>query len=134
MINKDWASARLSFKSALELFPDELIPTARLKEIDALEEKQNRDAENEKFNQLVSAADQAFLVKDYEAALNSYNAALEIISDNGHCLARKAKVLELLNKKEEIAEEKKDATRRIEEENTEEGNAKVTIRKSVCWR
>ncbi len=129
VINKDWASARLSFKSALELFPDELIPTARLKEIDALEEKQNRDAENEKFNQLVSAADQAFLVKDYEAALNSYNAALEIISDNGHCLARKAKVLELLNKKEEIAEEKKDATRRIEEENTEEGNAKVTIRK-----
>lgn len=129
VVDKDWANARISFESALALFPDELIPAARLKEIDALEEKEQQELLSTKFNQLVNAADQAFLVKDYEAALNSYNSALELFPENGHCLARKEKIFELLNKQEELTVVEKDMTRRVEEENFEEGNAKVTIRK-----
>jgi tetratricopeptide (TPR) repeat protein len=131
VMDKDWAAARSSFAAALGIYPDEVIPASRLKEIDGLEQKETDERLDAQFSSLVSKADQDFLKRNYAEAKAQYQEALSLKAGNSHCELRLKKIDEILAGKETETIAKEAATRSVTEENFQEGNAKVTIRTVV---
>ena len=84
--NKNYTEAKSKYTMALAIIPDANYPTNKLKEIETLlaelAEKENANATqkaiNEKYDGLITAADNAFLAKDYATAKIKYNAALGV--------------------------------------------------------
>jgi hypothetical protein len=129
VMNKNWTKARESFESALKIYADEKIPQARLEEIDILEQKQLDEQKNELFKQHIAKADDAFMKGDLDEAKLYYNKALEIFPEDAFALARIKKISEIQNAESETKIVVEDKERSMVEENYDEGNAKVTIRK-----
>ncbi|MCO6499739.1 MAG: hypothetical protein J5I47_05105 [Vicingus serpentipes] len=84
--NKNYDDAKAKYQQALGLIPNSSHPTNRLKEIEAILLKlasetnaaETEKALNEKYNGLISLADNAFSGKDYATAKVNYKAALGV--------------------------------------------------------
>ena len=127
VVSRDWNQARDAFQNALEIYPAEKVPAARLKEIDQLESNEKEDEMRQLFNETIEIADALFLSKDLDAALEKYNEALTL-KDDPHANARVAKIKELKDSKPDDTIEKTAEKRQVTEETFKEGNAQVTIR------
>lgn len=130
ILDKQWDKAREAYRAALALYSEEPFPKARLGEIDELERKDREEQARNAYEALIAEADQAFLKKDYESALVSYERALQAVPNDPHASTRIGKINELLagqNTTETAAEEI--AEKKITEETFEEGRSKITIRK-----
>ena len=127
VIEKRWDDARTAFKEALEIYPNEKIPTSRLSEIDELEERQREERTTKEFNSLVKEADELFLNQSWDEAEAKYKSALEL-RDDAHSKSRLAKINELRERNTEETVVESEVKRNVSEENFKEGNAQVTVR------
>ncbi len=90
--------AKTKYKEALDIFPDRSHPNDRLKTV------KKRLKEKEKFNALVSEADQAFENEAYEKARKKYQEALGLWGDASHPKKRTEKIDQILKEKKEKQE------------------------------
>ncbi|MEQ8323125.1 MAG: hypothetical protein RH916_00450 [Vicingaceae bacterium] len=73
---KDFAASKEKYVAALDIKPQETYPKSRIGEIDdALANEAEREARDNKYNNLIAAADKAFASKDWENARSAYNEA-----------------------------------------------------------
>lgn len=77
---KELENAKIQYQSALSLKPNESYPQQRITEIDKLIAEQMRlqqakDALNAKYKELITSADNAFNMKNYQAAKSDYTQA-----------------------------------------------------------
>ena len=98
------ASARMQFKIAQTLKPDEKLPADRIKEIDVLLDQRNKDRLansqreiDEKYRQAISVADNSFREKTYTIAKLQYKQALIIKPDESYPKSQMALCDKLLN-------------------------------------
>lgn len=126
---KRWNDARKAFTDALEIYPNEEVPTARLKEIDDLEEKEKQEELDAEITRLTQLADKFFMTKEFDSAQKNYESVLNLDPSNKHAQMRLEKIREITEASQEIvSKDEKRVDRVVKEENFKEGNADVTIR------
>ena len=126
---KRWNDARKAFTDALEIYPNEEVPTARLKEIDDLEEKEKQEELDAEIARLTQLADKFFMTKEFDSAQKNYESVLNSDPSNKHAQVRLEKIKEIIEASQEIvSKDEKRVDRVVKEEKFKEGNADVTIR------
>lgn len=126
---KRWNDARKAFTDALEIYPNEEVPTARLKEIDDLEEKEKQEELDAEIARLTQLADKFFMTKEFDSAQKNYESVLNLDPSNKHAQVRLEKIKEIIEASQEIvSKDEKRVDRVVKEEKFKEGNADVTIR------
>ena len=129
MTEKRWNDARKAFTDALEIYPNEEVPTARLKEIDDLEEKEKQEELDAEIARLTQLADKFFMTKEFDSAQKNYESVLNSDPSNKHAQVRLEKIKEIIEASQEIvSKDEKRVDRVVKEEKFKEGNADVTIR------
>jgi len=103
------ASARMQFKVAQSLKPDEKLPADKIKEIDVLLDQRNKDRLassqrdiDEKYRQAISIADNSFREKTYTIAKLQYKQALIIKPDEAYPKSQMALCDKLINEAKPI--------------------------------
>jgi hypothetical protein len=111
----DLLAAKQSYQAASNIYPKEVIPPQKMKEIDNLlaerakqaEEKAKLEAQqraiNEKYTASIQKADQAFAAKDYSAATNAYNEASGIKPEEKYPKNKLAEIEQILAKQRDDA-------------------------------
>jgi len=106
--NKDYENSKAKFNEAITLKSTEQYPKGKIKEIDdILAEIARKKAEDEaaamagaerdkKYNDLIAMADKAFNDKKYDNALNDYNSALGVKSEEQHPKEKIAEIKTIL--------------------------------------
>jgi len=76
---QNFTAAKTAYNNALTFKPGETYPVERINEIDVLLEEQARQqALDAQYSTLIASADSLFMLKEYEAASQSYSNALEL--------------------------------------------------------
>ena len=73
---EDWSLAKGKYEEALGLFPDEAYPKAQLQKIDGKLQEQNK---LQRYNELITKADEEFNGEKYEIAKETYKQAYAIV-------------------------------------------------------
>lgn len=103
--NKEYENAKLKYAEAQNVKPSEEYPAKQIKQIDAITEKiATRNAENQKYKELLAGADKMFEDKDYQGAKKQYIQATEMNPKDDY---PKEKLKEIEKIYSEIAREKK---------------------------
>jgi tetratricopeptide (TPR) repeat protein len=96
--NQELVKARGVYEEALKILPSEQYPKQRIKEIDAaISELSNLQEKEEKYNDLITKADNSFSGKDYDKAKDFYQEALKIKPNEAHPKNRISEIDNLLN-------------------------------------
>jgi hypothetical protein len=121
---EEWSSALNDYKDALKLKPEESHPKNRISAIEQsmdaaaqakaeeerlLRERQERD---QRYTDLITAADKAFGAQDYTKAEKDYKDALEVKADEAHPKNRLAEIAALLEEQARKADEERSAAER----------------------
>jgi hypothetical protein len=80
--SKDYATATIKYKNALNYKPSETYPTQRLEEIENLSGKLEQQQDN--FSRLIATADRSFSGKEYQEAKTKYMEASAMFPEEEH--------------------------------------------------
>ncbi|MEX2595740.1 MAG: hypothetical protein WEC59_02335 [Salibacteraceae bacterium] len=122
--------ARNSFVKAAKLFTEDPLPAEKLALVDRLERERMEKSEEDRFNNLVSEANDLYKKSNYYTALEKYEEAFEMNKSSAvvsEQINRIKKIIAELEAEEEVAEV--DSKRRVIEETYDEGRTKVTVRR-----
>lgn len=141
--NKSYDDALAKYNQALNIKPNESHPTNRIIEIEELleaEKKKNADAEalEEKYKNLITAADNLASQKKYEKALTKYTEAWTLKENEAYPKAKITEINAILDKLKNEAEKQanydqliKDADSKFSAKSYEEAKAKYTEASSL---
>ena len=91
---KQYTSARFTYKEALAIFPDENYPKEQIAKIDLLLEQEKEAA----FKAAIASGDQLFQAENYSESKSKYNDALKIKPEDAYAKSQIAKITALLEK------------------------------------
>lgn len=104
-----FAEAILEYKKALVKRPGEAYPQGEIDKINELikqreQEEANKEAQEQKYKDLIASADAAFNSKDYKTALKDYQEALKIKPSESHPTNRVNEIQKILDAQQADAE------------------------------
>ncbi|PCJ87553.1 MAG: hypothetical protein COA57_04520 [Flavobacteriales bacterium] len=109
--SKDYEGAKSGYQSALQLKSNEKYPAEKIAKIDGiLADAKKREAaqrtKEEKYNSLISSADQKFNSKDYGGSKKDYQAALGVKPGSKYPQDKLQEIIEILTAKQKALEKR----------------------------